>query len=178
MAQMRSKYPSAGFTLAELIVVITILGVLIGLLMPAVQSARESARRMQCQSNLHQVGIAFENRRTALGQNCPFPNALRMPSAKLEGDKRPTIAKALEHYIEGDTAVFVCPSDQKRHLTEGLSYEYPASRLAGKTYPQALADRHGNVQASCVVLLLYDFDCFHGSDMRGVLFLDGHVDCQ
>ena len=87
-----------GFTLVELLVVITIIGILISLLLPAVQSARETARSTQCRNNLRNIGIAYHQRKQVEGT----ASGLEAPNSWIG---------LLLPYMENSTAMLQCPND-------------------------------------------------------------------
>jgi prepilin-type N-terminal cleavage/methylation domain-containing protein/prepilin-type processing-associated H-X9-DG protein len=175
-----------GFSLVELLVTISIIGILIGLLLPAVMYAREAGRRATCLSRLQQIGLAMQSYVDTQGQRGVFPYAAILPSVT---PNRPSLVQVLAPYIESSEPIFRCPSDvdssvddddQTYYEKEGLSYEYPASRLEGKRRPQLLVDSRGEpVASSSEVWLSYDFEAFHAlpgtQGSRNFVYLDGHA---
>lgn len=91
--------PSAGFTLVELLVVIAIIGALVSLLLPAVQSAREAARRSACQNNLRQLGLAMHNFENSRKYFPPYGSTLGMAAGSAPWSGHALVLP----FLEGDT---------------------------------------------------------------------------
>jgi prepilin-type N-terminal cleavage/methylation domain-containing protein len=136
-----------GFTLVELLVVIAIIGVLVGLLLPAVQAAREAARRMQCSNNLKQLGLAMHSHEStykyvpAWGKQftaAEYPTNPPNPYFALPTDdtKRPfgVLGQLLPYMEQGNLYNMF---DHKRSLIDPINLAPPWP--GGQNNPQSLA---------------------------------------
>jgi prepilin-type N-terminal cleavage/methylation domain-containing protein len=120
MFRMRRPRQHQGFTLVELLVVIAIIAVLIGLLLPAVQSAREAARRSACQNNLRQLGLAVHNYE-AVRRHYPPSSDLKGSRAAAGTTSQPWSGESLIlPYVVGDTLY--------RRIDFQNGYHTPANR--------------------------------------------------
>jgi len=116
------KSGRCGFTLVEFLVVITIIGILIALLLPAVQAAREAARRAQCMNHLKQLGLGLHNHHQAAGV---FPQG--------------------EVGVHGEVwSAFILPYIEQQAIYDGLSFESTAQWAWWTWPPPAIANDPNN----------------------------------
>jgi prepilin-type N-terminal cleavage/methylation domain-containing protein/prepilin-type processing-associated H-X9-DG protein len=139
-----------GFSLVEILVVIAIIGVLAGLLLPAIQASRESARRLQCLSNLKQIGLAIQAYNDTMGclpAGNYVKNAAICPGSEgYQTDDRSNwmiaILPYLEHQSLGQAYVFHAPNEApvNRQVRESFIAEYicPSDMAANKLIVPAL----------------------------------------
>ena len=144
MSVRRSR---SGFTLIEMLVVIAIIGVLVALLLPAVQAAREAGRRSQCLNNLHQIGIGLQNYEASM-RSFPPCNMLSRTNLADLGGQWSVHARILPHLEQGNlyaqvdflrdysgqTAttvtripIYMCPDEINdfAHVSNGVETYYP-----------------------------------------------------
>ncbi|MCA9270489.1 MAG: DUF1559 domain-containing protein, partial [Planctomycetales bacterium] len=95
---VRSSAKSRAFTLVELLVVITIIGILMSLLLPAVQASREAARSAGCKNNLHQIGICYHRYKERNNSRNPKPAVW---------------VSSLMEFAAGQTSIVKCVNDSE-----------------------------------------------------------------
>lgn len=139
------RRPRGGFTIVEILVVVAIVGLLVGLLLPAVQVAREAARRIQCSSNLRQIALAAANHVAVRGR---FP----LGSESRRWDARPNFP---HQYFRWSVLAHLAPYYEETDLLRSLDLTVP---LYIDLRPDAIAEQNKPIVKITVPLFLCPSD--------------------
>lgn len=182
------KRHNRAFTLVELLVVLAIIAILVGLLLPAVQAAREAARRIQCSNNFHQMGIALHNYHDAMKRFPPgivHPNHTFWTGSLLPYVEQGNLHQGLDfsqrwEVLDSGNAiacatylpVYRCPSSAApAHINvQGVEGRVPCNYLA---VASGTATRESGDVPEHIGLLRQDGLMFVNSDNRVASILDG-----
>jgi prepilin-type N-terminal cleavage/methylation domain-containing protein/prepilin-type processing-associated H-X9-DG protein len=170
-----------GFTLVELLVVITIIGILIALLLPAVQAAREAARRTSCLNNLTQLGIALQNYESAHTVLPPGTIDKRGPIHNLpQGYQMSWLVQLLPQIEEGVTFDHIDFSvgvyDKKNAQVRAINFPFLVCPSYGPhRNPTDGPPGVGTWATSNYAACYHDVEAPIDLDNRGVMYLNSHI---
>ncbi len=155
------------FTLIELLVTIAVIAILAGMLLPATNRARESARRSNCLSNLKQIGTGLE----MYGSDNRF--ILPVCSGSMDTVAGPAIREVLLPYVSDSEKVFRCPSDPEYENRSDGSYDW-------NTYANGLKMDEKTLRLYGFDMpVMGDYDSFHGrsgkADSKNWLYLPAEI---
>jgi prepilin-type N-terminal cleavage/methylation domain-containing protein/prepilin-type processing-associated H-X9-DG protein len=151
---MRQDAARRAFTLVELLVVITIIGILISLLLPAVQSAREAARRAQCSNNIRQLGLALHNYHAANGKFPPSSvwrnSSGAFDSSQAQNTNSPNLFE--------DWIILILPQLEQMNLRQEFNLTYP---VTDTSHPNANGVTNSQAVGTNLAILLCPSDTFN-----------------